>query len=242
MAQAELIGNLKLMSLATLLSINCNEQKTIRIEVKQGQYLGNIFVDKGKIVHAEFDGETGEAAFNKIFAFKEGNFSIYPDELVHTRTIEKSWSNLVLESARLLDENSLQARENTDWDNLDLSDFGFDTDEKIMDEQKERLLKALFRLTGIESVAIFAPDFSTLGHLSHQESVDYTPALKLLFEIGNNASQYIQAGNLCHLIVRGVKNLILINRGQDIIFLSFKEAGNLEKLLEEIYLNIKRYR
>lgn len=242
MAQAELIGSLKVMSLATLLSINCNEYKTVRIEVKQDQQQGNIYIDKGKIIHAEFADETGESAFNKIFALKEGNFSIFSGELTASRTIERSWSNLVLESARLQDENSLQASEETDWDNLDLSDFGFDLTEKTMGEQEERLLKALQRLPGVETVTLLAPDFTISGQLSKPDSVDFTPALKLLFEIGQHSRQHLNAGSLSHLVIRGLKNLILINRGQDILILIIKEAGNPEKLMEEIYLNIKRYR
>jgi hypothetical protein len=241
-AQAELIGNLKVMSLATLLSINCNEQRTLRIEVKNARNSGNIFIEKGKIIHAEFGEETGETAFVKIFAFKEGTFSSFADELTPKNTIQKNWSNLVLDSARLLDENSNQDNEETDWDNLNLADMGFDLAEEVVDEQKERLLKALYRLEGIESAIIFSPDFKILCQLTNVESIDYTPAMKLLYEIGNNSRSCLNTGCFCHVIIRGLKNLILINRGQDIIFLQIKEAGNPEKLLEEINLNIKRYR
>lgn len=242
MAQAELIGNLKVMSLATLLSINCNEQRTLRIEVKNAQNSGNIFIEKGKIIHAEFEDQTGEPAFVKIFAFKEGTFSSFPDELAPQHTIQKSWSNLVLDSARILDENSIQDDKETDWDNLNLSDLGFDMEEKAIDEQKERLLNSLNRLEGIEATIIFSPDFKILCQLADMKSVYDIPTLKLLYEIGNNSSHYLNSGNLRHVIIRGLKNLILINRGQDIIFLQMKEAGNLEKLMDEIYLNIKRYR
>lgn len=66
--------------------------------------IGRIFIEKGRVVHAETPRKEGEEAFYEIQLWDSGIFRTSPLEGEFHRTIDRSPDALILEGARLRDE------------------------------------------------------------------------------------------------------------------------------------------
>lgn len=242
MVQPELKGNIQFMGLGTLLSLNCNEGLTTRLVIENDETQAEIFIENGNIVHAMIDSETGETAFYKIFALKEGVFSSYPNQKAPQHSIEKNWSKLLLEGTRLLDESSTNQKQEMDWSNLEFSDFNIEQVEKIIDERMQRMVQALRRLEGVLGVSIIAHDSKVLEHDAEYDPIDCAQRAKILLSTGQRLGNFIGANYFMHTLIRNDQNTILINRGQDMIFLLANNNVILDVLIDEVNLIMKRYR
>ncbi|MBN1352512.1 DUF4388 domain-containing protein [candidate division KSB1 bacterium] len=242
MAQAELKGNIQFMSLGTLLSLNCSERLTTRLEIESENTVAEIFIENGNIVHARIGSETGEKAFYKIFALKEGIFSSYPNQNAPENTIKKNWGNLLLESSRLLDENSSNQGQEMDWKNFELPDFDGNQLESVIDERIHRLTKALRNLKGILGVTVISHDSKVLGNDAEFDAPDCVQNTNNLLTAGKKLGNLIGAGCFMHAIIRNSQNTILINRGQDVLFILAEKDVISDVLINDIYIIMKRYR
>ena len=65
---------------------------------------GQIFLNDGKIIHAQIDDTVGEEAVYALAIWRQGEFRFEPGTDTEARTITKSNTNLLMESARRLDE------------------------------------------------------------------------------------------------------------------------------------------
>jgi CheY-like chemotaxis protein len=92
-------------SLVDLVQLECISQSSSVLRITNGPLAGRIWINEGELIDAETDGVRGEEAFQKILAWKAGNFESLPAEPDRPRTIFKSYSALLLESAQALDES-----------------------------------------------------------------------------------------------------------------------------------------
>jgi DNA-binding response OmpR family regulator/predicted regulator of Ras-like GTPase activity (Roadblock/LC7/MglB family) len=97
-------GNLRSMSLTSIVSVTCNEGTQATLEIRHADRLARIFFNDGDIIHAELDGVTGAEVIYRILAWEEGEFSMTPDGTVPERTVHTGWSGLLLEGLRRIDE------------------------------------------------------------------------------------------------------------------------------------------
>ncbi len=65
---------------------------------------GRLFFREGEIIHAENGDRVGEAAFLEIMQWPAGRFSLEPNVTTTSHTIDRSWRFLLMEAARLQDE------------------------------------------------------------------------------------------------------------------------------------------
>jgi len=243
-AQAELKGNIQFMSLGTLLSINCHEQRTVRLEIENKSHRAEIFIENGEIVHAALGSEIGEAAFNKIIAFKEGIFTSYVDEKAPEKSIHKNWSKLLLDATRLLDEGSTnnKNKQTFDWSNFELTDLGIEDVEKFMDDRLQRMVKALRRVKGIVGVTAISYDFKILENDADYDENECIQLAQTMLITGQKLENYLGAGYFSYTFIKEPQTRILINRGQDMIYLAAEEDISSDQLIDEIFMIMKRYR
>ncbi len=78
--------------------------QTGRLRLSSGLDVGDVYVHRGDIVHAESDGAIGDAAFARLLSWATGTFAFEPGITAIDRTIEKPLDVLVAESIRMANE------------------------------------------------------------------------------------------------------------------------------------------
>jgi hypothetical protein len=95
------IGSLPLTDLLQVWSLN---RFSGVVTVSFGDGSGHLYFVEGEIVHAEAPGLVGEQALTAILGWPEGAFELFPNTTTLHRTIQKSFSHLMLDAHRELDE------------------------------------------------------------------------------------------------------------------------------------------
>ncbi len=92
-------------SLVDIIQLECISQSSVLLRIINGPLTGRIWITGGELVDAETEGTQGEAAFQRILAWRTGSFESLPAEPARARTIFKSYNALLLESAQAFDES-----------------------------------------------------------------------------------------------------------------------------------------
>ena len=230
------------MSLGTLISINCNENKTARLEIENKETRAEIFMQDGNIVHATIDSEIGEQAFYKIIKMRDGIFGIYPDEVTPQVSIEKNWSSLLLEGTRQMDESLIKKSDEIDWANFQLTEPGAKQVEKIIDERMQLMVKALRRVNGVLGVTVVSRDSKVLESDADYDAVEQATRANAILATGQKLGSFVGVNYIRYALISNSQNMIIVNRGQDSIVLLTNKDLTVELLLDEIYNIMKRYR
>lgn len=104
-------GNLRDLSITTLISINCTEGHRSRLRVQHGEQEAVIYFDNCQIVHMELGNLQGEEVIHEILTWEDGTFELETNVPPPAHTVTTPWSSLVLESLRQLDERTLAEAE-----------------------------------------------------------------------------------------------------------------------------------
>lgn len=97
-------GSLAELHLPDIIQLISVSGKTGVFHLVDGPLKGRIFLNDGKIVHAELDDIVGEEAVYALAIWNQGDFKFEPGIATDNRTISKSNTNLLMEAARRLDE------------------------------------------------------------------------------------------------------------------------------------------
>lgn len=97
-------GSLAELHLPDIIQLISVSGKTGVFHLTDGALKGQIFLNEGKIVHAEIDDASGEEAVYALAIWSQGEFRFDPGIATEVRTISKSNTNLLMEAARRLDE------------------------------------------------------------------------------------------------------------------------------------------
>jgi CheY-like chemotaxis protein len=93
-------------SLMDIIQMECLSRSSTVLRITRGPLVAKIWIRDGELIDAETEGARGEAAFQRIFAWKSGSFENLPPDLNRERTINKPINALLLEAAQSLDENA----------------------------------------------------------------------------------------------------------------------------------------
>ena len=102
-------GVLRRVGLQDVIQMECLGRTSSILEIHNLQLRGRIYIEDGRIIHAQTGGTTGEAAFYKLLALPSGEFQLQPFEPPPERTIEGQWEFLLMEAARVRDETAAEA-------------------------------------------------------------------------------------------------------------------------------------
>jgi len=97
-------GSLAELHLPDIIQLVSVSGKTGVFHLIDGNAKGQIFLNEGKIVHAQLDDATGEEAVYALAIWRQGEFRFEPGPLTEVQTISKSNTNLLMEAARRFDE------------------------------------------------------------------------------------------------------------------------------------------
>ena len=91
-------------SLMDIIQMECLSRSSTVLRITRGPLIAKLWIQDGELIDAEAEGARGEAAFQRIVAWKSGTFENLPAEPDRERTIQKPVNALLLESAQSLDE------------------------------------------------------------------------------------------------------------------------------------------
>ena len=97
-------GSLAELHLPDIIQLISVSGKTGVFNLVDGALRGQIFLNEGKIVHAQLEDVTGEEAVYALAIWSQGEFKFEPGIATDQKTINKSNTNLLMEAARRLDE------------------------------------------------------------------------------------------------------------------------------------------
>jgi hypothetical protein len=99
-------GDLADMDVTSIISINCNQMNQARLLVHHQGREASIFFADGNIVHMRLDSMEGEEVLHEVLAWEEGTFELQQGILAPTRSVTKSWSELLLGGMQRLDQQA----------------------------------------------------------------------------------------------------------------------------------------
>jgi TonB family protein len=99
-----LTGQLSDMSLAELIEFFCNQRKTGRLKIDYPRGHSVFFIKDGELVDAKVGALTGAEAVYFSLTLPNAAFDFSPEVMPQRRTINQSWTQVVLEGLRRLDE------------------------------------------------------------------------------------------------------------------------------------------
>ena len=94
------------VGLQDVLQMECLGRKSSILTVSTGNRRGQIYINEGAIVHAECGQLQGEMALYGLLGLSGGEFTLHPFTEPARRTISGQYEFLLMEAARLRDENS----------------------------------------------------------------------------------------------------------------------------------------
>lgn len=93
-------GNLAQISLLDILRMLSSGNRTGKLEIQNAGKSGELFLDRGEIVHAVTGTQMGEGGVYSLMSWMEGDFNFMPDVVPPERSIGTTTEQLLLEAAR----------------------------------------------------------------------------------------------------------------------------------------------
>jgi len=99
-------GMLRQVGLSDVIQMECLGRNSSILEVRNQRMHGHIYIETGAIVHATAGALTGEKAFYRLLSLTGGEFRLQPFKKPAERTVHGQWEFLIIEAARLHDEEA----------------------------------------------------------------------------------------------------------------------------------------
>jgi len=232
----DLSGNLQMMSLASIIQINCEERNQAQLSLTHPGKEGTIFFKDGEMVHAETGDLTGEDALYALLGWDAGTFQVKMGVEPKTRTIDKAWSGLLLEGMRRIDEST--AAWSPDWEEETVN-----PEEKSGDPIQVRIVKAIGNIRDVQSALIYAAD-GTLIAQEKSSDPDWEVELgSVLQEKATFIGGLLDGGKFERIVLTGSGNRIYLQQqDEDLIFLNLAARSSTETVFESVQTIYKRYR
>jgi CheY-like chemotaxis protein len=101
-------GVLRKVGLNDVIQMECLARNSSVLEIYNEHVLGRIFIQDGQLIHAVGGDLTGEHALYKLLSLPGGSFELAQFEHPAEKTLSGSWEMLLMEAARVRDENAAQ--------------------------------------------------------------------------------------------------------------------------------------
>jgi CheY-like chemotaxis protein len=112
-------GVLRKVGLQDVIQMECLARNSSILEIYNEHVLGRIYIEDGQLVHAVGGDLKGESALHRLLSLPGGSFELAQFEPPPEKTLDGSWEMLLMEAARVRDENAAKAQEeNSDTQTL----------------------------------------------------------------------------------------------------------------------------
>ncbi|MCD6554905.1 MAG: hypothetical protein DRI52_09430 [Chloroflexi bacterium] len=195
-------GNLRDMSLTSLISIACNEHRQARLLIRRGNQEATFFFEDGNIVHIALNnGLEGEEVIYEVLAWEEGVFEMEQGLPPPRHTVTTNWSALLLKGLQYLDESAL---ETVEWEG------GTEVIEEGTGDMVQQLASDLRRLGGIEGAVIVARDGIVLAHDLEGDAEKEGAVAVFVGNAANQVGEALALGTFEHGVVAIGKDRMLV--------------------------------
>lgn len=99
-------GTLHQVGLQEVIQMECIGRRSLILEVRNQQTVGEIYIETGSITHATVGELIGIKAFNQLLSLSGGEFRLKPFKPPAQRTVEQPWEYMLMEAARCRDEET----------------------------------------------------------------------------------------------------------------------------------------
>jgi DNA-binding response OmpR family regulator/predicted regulator of Ras-like GTPase activity (Roadblock/LC7/MglB family) len=227
-------GTLQLMSLASIVQINCEERNQAQLILNHQGNSGSIYFQDGEMIHAEVNEITGEEAVYELLSWENGTFRLRMGAQPSLRTITNTWSGIILEGMRRIDESS--AEWDPDWEEEEIQ---ADDEERQL---QERIAKAIVLTKDVNSVVISKLDGT---FVAQENSSDPEGEIQLgmqLSEKGTSINGFLEGGDLTRVVITGADNRFYLQQTEEfLLLLTLTKRSSTDTVYESIQTIQKRY-
>lgn len=228
-------GNLQMMSLASIIQINCEERNQAQLTLTHPGMGGTIFFNNGEMVHAETGDLIGDEAIYSMLDWEEGTFKLKMGVEPGLITIDKNWSGLLLEGMRRIDEST--AEWSPDWEEVSTPDEG---DKGI--QLAERIVKAVITNRDVNSAVICSNTGTLIAQEKSSDPESDISLGELLIEKAENIGGYLDGGNLVRIVITGSENRFYYQQQEDnLLFMYLTNRSSAETVYKSVQTIYQRY-
>lgn len=157
-------GNLSEMGVTDLIQHACMDGRTTCISLRKAGDASphHIYIEDGKLVHAEKDDRSGEDVIYDVLNWEEGSFTLEPDVPSPAHTIQRGYTVVLLEGMRRIDENNAGIQSETELQ-VGMED-PTPVSIPVSGHDLNALVKSLATLQGVVNVVIAARDGVVIAH------------------------------------------------------------------------------
>lgn len=231
-------GNLQMMSLASIIHINCEERNQAQLTLNHLGQDGTIFFKDGEMIHAESAGFTGDEAIYSLLRWENGTFQLKMGVEPRQRTINKPWSGILLEGMRRIDEST------AGWspDRDDEEEKTPDGELEQPDQLPERIVKALSNIRDVESAVICSTDGTVLAQDKSKDPQSDAELGGIIFEQADTIGGFLEGGDFQRAVLSGSKNRVYIQqKDETVLYLNLSKRSSAESVFESVETVHKRY-
>jgi len=230
-------GNLQMMSLASIIQINCDERNQAQLTLNHLGKDGTIFFKDGEMVHAESDGLTGDDAIYSLLGWEKGSFQLKMGTEPRQRTINKPWSGLLLEGMRRIDE--MTAGWSPDWDEDAETD---PATENGTEQLQERIVKALSNIREVEGVLICTPEGNLIAQDKSDDPDSGVELGGMIYKRAELIGGFLDGGKFERAVLSGSQNRYYIQQHDGhLLYLTLTKRSSVDTIIESIQTIHKRY-
>lgn len=210
-------------SLMDIIQMECLSRTSTVLRISRGPLVAKLWIQEGELIDAEAEGARGEAAFQRILAWKSGTFENHPPEPGRERTIFKPVNALLLESAQTMDENANPA--------------GPDIAEDASHRKTIWKLSLLTR-EGAEFVIVVPPEGQGEPEaIGAQNSAPLARWTRLVAATARRLGERLEAGPVLQVIGQNLERQVLVMTREDKLYLvgwPAEAAGNLTEKTKKL--------
>lgn len=184
-------GNISDLAIADLIQVNCLDRKTAKLEIRHGDQLAVVYFKAGEIVHAENGDQRGEEVIYQLLGWSEGTFNLENEIEPPMTSVNRSWSGLLLEGARRLDENVQDA-------GLKQNEQNLKSEGSKMAQFDDLLTELAGEVTGYVASALVGVDGITLAtnSVGKIDPDAISAQMTMLLKLVDGSSEKLGAGQL----------------------------------------------
>jgi uncharacterized protein len=228
-------GNLRDMSVADLIQQYGQDQKTAELSITHDNQQANLFFKGGTVAHAVLGNTQGEEVIYRILQWETGEFSLETGIEPPTVTIQRSWSGLLLEGARRLDEESY-TKETEEIVVKETQPMATKRKSDLLAEILADLLRDSADIVGAGVVGTDGLVYSANVPFKDMEEDMVGAAAAAAFGLSKRSATQLKRGNFSRTLIQGDEgNIIIVNLNPETLLVALTpDAVNLGMAFAEV--------